>query len=182
MSEKKQPQRLVIKGLIDAGNATRETIKAELGIPASTLATNLSYLRMGGFYAISDADGILSFTDEEGWDTIQAEKKANKKVSKVSVKTPYEQFLAAEKRVVTTLAAEVKARANADAAGNENELLNARLDKADAESRIAKLTLASIMDTYSDEITEAQEAAKAETEALVEEVIDTDEGGDDDLL
>lgn len=177
MTQKSTPKRLVIKEMINKGDCTKDILKADLKMSAASLATNFTYLRLMGFYPIADDKGILSFTDEAGWETLQTEKaeKASTKKS-TSTKTPQEQYDAIVSRrdraAKAVNVAEKRATDNSD-----DELLDLRYQKADIESQIVMIELQKIVDKFGDEIdttVKEEEIAKD----VVEETTDNETADD----
>lgn len=140
MTETKQPNRLIIKDLIEAGGATKESLLAEVGCSAASLATNFTYLRLMGFYPVKGEDETFSFITEEEWNELQAERKANAGTRKTATpKTPEELLEQAEKRYDRC----EKALSTAETKDQEfgNEITELRLTIARAEFRLAELVL-----------------------------------------
>jgi len=101
MAEAKLNRREEIKKLISTGEFTKKEIAAEIGIKETGVSSQLTYLRWMGNFIIWDEDKNLQFTDEDGYNTWEAAKKADRKTVSVSKKTPKEQFVALSKTVVT---------------------------------------------------------------------------------
>jgi len=151
---KPEPKRLTIKRMIEEGGCTRESIREDLGITTTSLATNFTYLRLTGFYPIADDDGVLSFTDEDGWEEYKAERAENaKKRKSVSTKTPQERYDALVKRIARWKAA-LKFADDRLSNDPDNELLDLRQQKVDLEVKIAELEMTQLMDAHSDDIAE----------------------------
>ena len=168
MTETKQPNRLIIKDLIKAGGATKESLIEEVGCSAASLATNFTYLRLMGFYPVKAEDETFSFVSEEEWETIQAERKANAKTRKTaSPKTPAELLEAAKKRY--DRCEKALQTAETKAAEFDNEITDLRLTIAKAEFRLAEI------------VTDEAQANVPDTEEVAEEVAE-EVVADDDLV
>lgn len=161
---KPEPKRLVIKKMIEAGGCTKDSIKTDLGITAASLATNFTYLRLMGFYPVADDDGVLSFTNEAGWEEIQATKAAASKTRKsTSTKTPQERYEMLSKRVTKCKATYEKASDKA-ADNSSDTLLGLREEKADIELQIANYELKSLLEVHEDDINTEVPSSDADDE------------------
>lgn len=184
----KQPNRLIIKEMIEAGGATKKGIQTELGITSASLATNFTYLRLMGHYPVADENGVLSFVDAVEWEKIQTDKKANARKA-TTKKTPEERLVAAEKRVVRSTsqkeAAEKRLSAfEGEADSDEGKLLNLRSQRADIESQIADIEFEGLKVEFSDEWEALQNSVveEEEEEEELEASDPADDGHDDDLV
>ena len=77
MAEKSM--RIKVQELIETGKFTKIELAEELGTKVASISSNMTYLRWGGNFIIWDADKKLSFTDEEGYDAWETDRKANSK-------------------------------------------------------------------------------------------------------
>jgi len=162
--EKALPKRLQIKQLIEAGGATKDTLKAACALSPASLATNFTYLRLMGFYPVTGENGVLSLTTEAGWNEIQAAKTPASAKSRTPAKSALERFLAAKLRVVRTtyLATNAEKRAAEDT----SEIQALRTQRAQIDAKIAELDLADI--TAANPGIE-EEAAAYEAQVLADE-------------
>lgn len=148
----KLPKRLVIKQMIEDGGCTKKSILEATGISSASLATNFTYLRLMGHYPLTDKDGVLSFTDADGWAEIQSEKALNAKSSKVSksTKTPQTQYEQLVARVAKLETAADKAKKLASE--SDDQMVQLRNIKADADLGMARITLQDLLNKFSDVI------------------------------
>lgn len=172
---KSAPKRLIIKEMIEAGDATKANLIEELGISKASLATNFTYLRLMGFYPVADEEGILSFVSEAEWNTIQ-EAKADKTFTKknVSKKTPQEKWYAAIKKVKRCMKAVESANNNYKADSENEDLLDLKVQRADIELKIADIERDNLIAAH-DEIDRDEETAPVEITEDVEETNETTE-------
>jgi len=138
---KTTPNREIILAKIQAGGATRESLKAELGLTPAALATNFTYLRLMGFYPVDDnPEKILRVVSKETWEAIKDERSANAKPR--STKTPEERLNIAQKRVARAVKAldNAKERMTKD----PSELNRLYCTSAEAEKALAEYLLVNI--------------------------------------
>jgi hypothetical protein len=89
----KTSMRLQVAELIEEGKYTKVEIAEKLETKVASVSSNMTYIRWGGKFIIWNADKVLSFTDEAGFDEWEAERKAGSKSSKaVSKLSPQEQL------------------------------------------------------------------------------------------
>jgi hypothetical protein len=140
VEETKRPKRLIILDAIEAGGATKESLMELADCSAASLATNFSYLRMGGKCPLKNEDDTYSIVTEEEWAEIKAEAKAKAKTRKTATpKTPEQIYNAAQKRVERT----AKALETATKKHDEFpcEITELRLTIATADARLADIAL-----------------------------------------
>lgn len=165
-----------IKEMIENNNVTKEDIKRTLGIKATSLATNYTYLRFMGCCPITNEDGFEVFVTPEEYEQIKAEKKAKAAERKTtSKKTPQERYDAAVKRLGRTKTALDKAELNA-ANDSDSEILGYRLDKAKAEFNIASYDVRALKEEFGEELQTETVVDEIEAEEVDEAV---SEAGDD---
>lgn len=159
-----------IKKMIENGKVTKSDIKKALGIKATSLATNYTYLRFMNCCPVTDAEGYEYFVTREEYEEIKAERKA-KAASRqtTSKKTPQERYELALKRQKRARAAEVKAQNDVNN-DQSSDILKFRLDKAIAEANIADYDVKKLEDEFGMEL--QKESETGEIMEVVEEVID----------
>lgn len=175
----KKPNRLIIKEMIEAGGATKESIATELEITKASLATNFTYLRLMGFYPIADEDGVLSFTDENGWKELQDQKAAKAGSKSTSKKSPAEQYAAVNKKL-ERLQKAADSAIERHSKDEDSEVLTLKKQKAEIELRLAEIEKQDLEDQYDDDELTLPEPEVEENEE-VEVVEDADET-DEDLV
>lgn len=122
--------------LIEAGDATKESLMADLGINDKSLASVFAQLRLMGHYPFKNENGVYSFISKEEFEAAKAAR-----VSKAPAKTlSYEEQLErAQKRETKAATASTNAKAKYEAnPTRENEL---RMIIADAELELASVLL-----------------------------------------
>lgn len=130
--------------LINEGNATKESLMADLGVTDKSLASLFAQLRLMGHYPFKGEDGVYSFITEEEFEAL---KESRKSKAPAKVRTPEEQFAMAQKR--ETKAASAATNAIARYNGNptrENEL---RKIIAEAELELASILLGKLEESHS---------------------------------
>lgn len=117
--------------LVEAGDATKQSLCEACGFNERSLASVFAQLRLMGKYNIKDKNGVYSLVDEATWNEHRASS------SKVQPKTPREAYDTAVKREQRAATAQMNAekRFNADSS-RENEL---RKIIADAELELASI-------------------------------------------
>ena len=172
--EVKIPKRLVIKGLIEAGGATKESLMEAVTCSSASLATNFTYLRLMGHYPVKAEDNTFSFVTEEDWEALQAERKAKAGTRKATTpKTPEAILAAAEKRLARCAKAHESATTKLEQL--DNEITNLRHQVASAEHRLAEIALEDAKASMP-EVDESAEIVVSpdETEVTDEAVADDD--------
>ena len=122
--------------LIEAGDATKESLLEALGINDKSLASVFAQLRLMGYYPFKNENGVYSFISKEEFEAAKAAR-----VSKTPAKTlSYEEQLErAQKRETKAATASTNAKAKYEAnPTRENEL---RVIIADAELELASVLL-----------------------------------------
>lgn len=140
-----EPKRLTIKRLIEEGSYTRDAIRKELQLTRSSLATNFNYLRLMGNYPIPNENGILSFTDENGWKEFKLKRSQNSK--KKSTKTPQELYDLLIKRIIrcNKSVAHIKGRVKKNP---DDSLLKLKQEKAELDLEIAETEKLRLLTEY----------------------------------
>ena len=91
-----------VKACVEKGNMTKIQIAEELGMSVASVGTNMTYLRWMDNYILTDAETKeLSFTDQETFEALEAERKANRKTKSTSTRTPEERATATAKTIAT---------------------------------------------------------------------------------
>lgn len=120
MSEIVKNKRDQIKDCIEAGEMTKAEIAVKLDMSEASVATQMTYLRWMDNYILTDKETkILSFTDKETFEKLEAEKKANHKTKSTSNRTPAE-----------------RANAVAKTLGNQNKSLISWQKKLDLNNEV----------------------------------------------
>jgi len=89
-----------VKALIALGTLTKAEIAEKLDMSVASVSTQMTYLRWMDNYILTDPDTkILSFTDQETFDKLEAERRANRKTKTTATRTPEERAQAAAKTV-----------------------------------------------------------------------------------
>lgn len=133
------PKREIIARLIEAGNATKETLLEGAETTVKGLSTQFNYLRLTGRYPVANEEGIFRLVDAETWSAIKAERKAAAAAKKKGL-TPEARVEKAEARVDRAIKA-FNSISESVSAHPENELYKLMLTKADLECKIADMIL-----------------------------------------
>jgi hypothetical protein len=173
------PKRELIRQCIVAGGATKETILAAADCTLNSMRTNFATLRLMGFCAVVDDDGVYSFVSAEDWEALKAEKAANAG-TKASTLTPSQRY----DRAVKAMARCAKAAENSLKRSDENENddlaeeLELRAQMATISLQLAKITLDRNPKPEDYEDVKAAEAA-AVAESVEEDTSDVEESEED---
>lgn len=183
MAEQKENRRDQVKALIAEGKYTKAEIAKKLEVNASSVSSQMTYLRWMGNFIVSDENKILSFCDEETYNAKAAAAEANRKLkSTTSTKTPQEQ--------ANALAKTLK-RQNADLAKAEAKVAQIDkdlIDQPDDEELIeleaeAKATLTLLKIKIKRNTAKAAELPEAEEVVEEEEIVSEEETDEsEDLL
>lgn len=123
--------------LINAGGATKESLKADLGINDKSLASVFAQLRLMGHFPAKGEDGTYSFITEEEFKTAKAPTKT---------RTYEEQLALAQKRETKAATASTNAKSRYEAnPTRENEL---RMIIANAELELASILLGQLEENH----------------------------------
>ena len=122
---------------IKAGGATKESLLTLTKTTEKGLASQLTYLRMTGFYPVKGPDGVYTLSTAEDW----AAKKATVGTGAATVTlSPAERLARAEKRSKRAASAYDAAKAKKDANPNDR-VSELNFIKAEAELEIAEIML-----------------------------------------
>lgn len=122
---------------IKAGGATKESLLALTKTTEKGLASQLTYLRMTGFYPVKGPDGVYTLSTAEDW----AAKRATVGTGAATVTlSPAERLARAEKRSKRAASAYDTAKAKKDANPNDR-ISELNFIKAEAELEIAEIML-----------------------------------------
>lgn len=122
--------------LVKEGNRTREQLMEETGLSSKSLGTNMTYLRMMGYFPAKKEDGTYGLVSKEEYEAIVESRKSK---APAKVLTPEERIDAAQKREHRAAGALTKAQErHAADPSRENEL---RLEIAQRELELSSLLL-----------------------------------------
>jgi len=175
-----------VKELIASGTYTKAEIAEKLSVNASSVSSQMTYLRWMGNFILADADKKLRFCTEDEWNAAQEVVIANRKAkSNTASKTPQEQANALAKTLVGQKKMYEKAVAkctqiDADLALEPSDIeLQELKAEADANATLLRIKIARNEKRATElPAPEAVVAAEVVDEADADETTD----GDEDLL
>lgn len=178
-----------VKALIEKGGMTKAAIAAALSMSPSSVSTQMTYLRWMDHYIITDPETkVLSFTDKETYEAMQAEKKANTKTKAAAARTPAERLADLQKTIGTQRTAltkwETKVKSISEIVTEHPNDVDAQMDLEEAKAQVTLLKIKiSRNEALADTLSageETAEDAEAANEATEDESAESDT--DDDLL
>lgn len=182
MSEKNK--RELVKECIEKGSMTKAEIAEHLSMSVASVSTQMTYLRWMENYILTDAETkIITFTDKETFEKLEAEKKANRKTKSVSTRTPEERAVATAKTIINQNKQLVKWQ---EKLALNNELAEDNPEDADIElnikEAIAQIALLEVKLVRNEKLADELPDPVVDEPADAEEAPVDPEGDGEDLL
>jgi hypothetical protein len=146
-------KRTIIKERIEEGGATKEILMEVSDTNAAGLASQFSYLRMGGVFPVADENGVYSLVDEATWEEHKASRAAKPKVQL----SPEDMRIKLEKKVTRAASAQTNAAKKADK-DPDNRVLELKAKVAEMQLEICEIELGQHEAEYPDLTDEAPTA------------------------
>ena len=187
MSEVKN-KRDQVKECIALGTMNKIEIAEKLGMSVASVATQMTYLRWMDNYIITAPETkILSFTDKDTYEKLEAERVANRKTKPTATRTPEERAVATAKTIATQTDQLDKWAAKVEVA---EELLTEHPDDVDAKLNLKEATaMVALLEVklarnekLAEDLPEVPETDEEEADGIEPDGLESDGVESDDLL